>query len=80
VGTDQVSEPTFSIYPTIVDQSLNIVGDFAPMSAYRIMSIDGRLVQSGKLTSGVLELGELARGTYVLHIEGSPKAAKFIKD
>jgi hypothetical protein len=80
VSTEQAETPRFSVYPTIVEQRLNIAGDFATATAYRILSVDGRLVQSGKLTSEIIELGDLARGSYVLHLDGSPKAAKFIKN
>ena len=80
LGTENTDLPSFSIYPTLVEQHLNIIGDFEPLTAYRIFSLDGRLVLSGKLSAGILELGDLPSGSYVFHLEGSPLAARFIKN
>lgn len=73
------NRPHFSIYPTIADRQLIVDGDVEPLSAYRIYSIEGRLVQSGALSTKTLEIGDLPQGLYVLQLGESGNGARFIK-
>ena len=69
-------ENSITLYPNPTRNEIRIAGDQSEQfKDYRILSIDGRLVKSGRLNNEkVIQAGELSPGLYVvvlLHDEGS---------
>lgn len=79
VGVDNSIQEKFSLYPTIAQQELNLRGDIVFGDAYRIISLDGRTVSSGLLSSSTVDVSSLASGTYLFQIDNFGKAQKFVK-
>ncbi|HEX9981561.1 MAG TPA: putative Ig domain-containing protein [Flavobacterium sp.] len=69
-----------NVYPNPFMYSINI-GGFDEEVDYILYSVEGKRVQSGKVTTKI-EFGELAAGVYMLHLthEGQTKIVKIIRE
>ena len=74
-----VSGRTFSIAPNPARHYLTVraAADGGPSAAYELLGSDGRAVLSGSLdgSGGVIEVGDLPRGLYVLTVYGGERTA-----
>lgn len=80
-GTLQVDRPSFTVYPTVADQSLTIIQTGVSQAFnYQLISPDGSILQSGKLPvaeSSTLDVHELGAGLYFILIEN--ERARFVR-
>jgi hypothetical protein len=71
----------FSIFPNPVQTSMTINGDVSEDAMYKIVSLNGTVVKSGKAEQKQIHIADLTAGLYVLtlaDLEGS-KSVKFYK-
>jgi hypothetical protein len=71
----------FSIFPNPVQTSMTINGDVSEDAMYKIVSLNGTVVKSGKAAQKQIHIADLTAGLYVLtlaDLEGS-KSVKFYK-
>lgn len=68
-ATGQVQGDRFSLYPNPAHDQLYIVGELSGHEQYRLLSMDGRCIISGEVTSPI-PLAECPPGIYVLEIKG----------
>ncbi|GEM_PF-1551750 len=68
VSTTEVFDEkyTFKCYPNPVTEQLTIETDFAGFQEYRILSINGEIITSGRFDYTSIHLSTLPFGTYVL--------------
>ena len=74
-------EVQFSIFPNPVQTSMTINGDISEDAMYKIVSLNGIVVKSGKAEQKQIYIADLTTGLYVLtlaDLEGS-KSIKFYK-
>ncbi|MCM4150138.1 T9SS C-terminal target domain-containing protein [Arenibacter sp. N53] len=74
-------EVQFSIFPNPVQTSMTINGDVSEDAMYKIVSLNGTVVRSGKAEQKQIYIADLTAGLYVLtlaDLEGS-KSIKFYK-
>lgn len=74
-------EVQFSIFPNPVQTSMTINGDVSEDAMYKIVSLNGTVVKSGKAEQKQIHIADLTSGLYVLtlaDLEGS-KSIKFYK-
>lgn len=76
LGTSDFVLSEFKIYPNPVKDILNISG-LSKSQNFEIRNTEGRLIKTGN-TSGYLDVSTLAKGMYILSINGS--STKFIKE
>ena len=71
----------FSLFPNQCFDQLAVESDFQGVVQFRILSVDGKLVQEGKLENQVLTVTELSRGEYILLLEagGTQYSYRFVK-
>jgi hypothetical protein len=82
LGVGETRQPEFSLFPIPARSSLVIQSGTAALFI-EIYDLSGRLVQSGRVVNGFVDVASLASGSYVakLTFEGGAKAArKFIKE
>jgi hypothetical protein len=77
----QSAENMFSLFPNPCFDQLAVESDFQGVVQFRILSVDGKLVQEGKLENQVLTVTELSRGEYILLLEagGTQYSYRFVK-
>jgi len=74
-------EVQFSIFPNPVQTSMTINGDISENAMYKIVSLNGTVIKSGKAEQKQIYIADLTSGLYVLtlaDLEGS-KSIKFYK-
>jgi hypothetical protein len=78
LGVRQNAVSQFTVYPNPFSDMLNIGG--IDNADYKVFSIDGKLIQSGK-ANAQLNLGHLAKGMYLLQLtsNGATETKKIIK-
>lgn len=70
VSVDEISkESNYSIYPNPVDDQLNILGTIPTNTNYQIISIDGKIIQSGIINNATISTTQLKKGYYVLRFQ-----------
>jgi minor extracellular serine protease Vpr len=72
-------KPILQIYPNPASHELNVEG-VSSEATYQIISMEGKLVHSGQLSSGKINVEQLRSGIYMLRIEHQDKVSllKFI--
>jgi len=74
--------PKFSVYPNPFSDVVNVIGisETQPVD-FHIFTIDGKLLQSGIITSSEINLSGLSKGMYLLQLisEGKSETKKIIK-
>jgi hypothetical protein len=70
--------PELKAYPTIANQMITLDGLPPDHSAFHIYSMNGRLVQQGKLDGNVVHVADIAPGPYILSV-GQFKPFLFLK-
>lgn len=79
VSTTDLTDRAFELFPTIAQQEVFLRGDLTPGMNYRIVNITGAAVASGVLSANRIDVSGLASGMYLLHIDGTSSAQKFVK-
>ena len=78
-----VVESGLSVYPNPVTTNLYVNGDYQWVKAYQVFAVDGKLITSGDLKKGQLNLSSLPAGTYYITLlpktGTSTKTIKVIK-
>lgn len=79
VSTADMDQRAFELYPTIAQQEVFLRGNVAPGKTYRILNLNGAAVAAGILSNNRLDVSGLAAGMYLLQIDGTSSAQKFVK-
>lgn len=79
LGINENSKLDFTIFPTVSDV-LNVAHHYGNVD-YKIISIDGKLIQSGSLENPEIDVNNLQSGIYLLQFtsNGKSEIKKFIK-
>ncbi|HMI07191.1 MAG TPA: T9SS type A sorting domain-containing protein, partial [Flavobacterium sp.] len=79
LGVKQQVVSKFTVYPNPFSDVLNISGING--AAYKIFSIDGKLVKYGNVETTHINLGDLSKGMYLLQLtsDGNTETKKIIK-
>lgn len=77
VGLADIQKSTLKLYPTLADENITI--EHSINSNYRIFDITGKQVKVGNLDGKPIHIADLKSGPYIIIIDGTTKAAKFIK-
>ncbi|MFN2423875.1 MAG: T9SS type A sorting domain-containing protein [Cryomorphaceae bacterium] len=79
VSVTDHEEHSFELYPTIAQQEVFLRGDLPIGMPYRIVSLSGAAVVGGVLSANSIDVSGLASGMYLLQIDGTSTAQKFVK-
>ncbi|KQR93675.1 hypothetical protein ASG01_07295 [Chryseobacterium sp. Leaf180] len=80
--SNDLKKKSLQIYPNPVQDQLFIKGDLSQYKKANIYSLDGKLIKSSDVKSGVVEVSELPVSSYFIEISGekvSSESIKFIK-
>ena len=80
-GNNEIAQSTITLYPNpLSGNTLNIDGA-AEGSTYRIISLIGQNIATGKLANGTIDVPEIASGAYLIEItsDGKTDVKRFIK-
>ncbi len=74
VGLSGLEQLSFDMYPNPTSTELNVVSPLEEVVTFELTSIDGKVVQAGKLTTGVnvLNVTSIEAGTYILRLPNYP--------
>lgn len=74
IGLNTLDLLSFDIYPNPTSGELNVVSPMEDVVTYELTSIDGKVVQTGKLKQGANELNvdTVEAGTYILRVANLP--------
>ncbi|MCA1750445.1 MAG: T9SS type A sorting domain-containing protein [Flavobacteriales bacterium] len=79
VSVIDYEDHTFELFPTLAQHEVFFRGDLTPGMPYRIVNITGAAVASGVLSANRIDVSGLASGMYLLQIDGTSTAQKFVK-
>jgi|GEM_PF-2713672 len=78
LGTDYPAKNEVLLYPNPASDRIYVSSNLPPSSRYVIHDIQGRTVQRGIISNGVIDVTKLSRGFYALSI--GTNVSKFIKE
>lgn len=84
--TTSISETnaSFSVYPNPANDRLYVQGAIGEQFSYSVLSVDGKLIESGfNVSSGSIPVDHLLPGAYLIRLEessGSIQAVRFLKN
>lgn len=74
-GLNEITANTFQVYPNPSYSDLTILNSFNGVTAYSILDLTGKTIQSGELVSGLntINLKALNAGVYLINVNGYTK-------
>lgn len=77
--SNDIRQKSLQVYPNPVQYQLFIKGDLSPYKKANIYSLDGKLIKTSDVKSGVVEVSELPVASYFIEISGEKTKSESIK-
>lgn len=80
MSVQEQNATAFDVFPTLVENTLKVDGNFSGLQRYQVHDINGRRLFSGVISpSSTINVGSLSKGVYLLSFENFNGAQKFVK-